>query len=225
MKYIFLVLISLIGLNIKAQSPQNLQSWLIYFGTTQVKQSKFSIHHEVQLRDHQLFGDHNQSLIRVGGQYRFRPYFQATVGYGFIHSESKDTPNTPFDEHRIYQEALFSHDLSIVKVRHRLRLEERFIADQDFRGRFRYSFFADIPLTAKGMIKQGWYLSLYDEVFINLSDDKQLKAFDRNRAYGGLGYKLNDHLGVQLGYMRQHVGTAEGTNHLLLSFHHKMTWK
>ena len=207
--------------NAKAQSPQG---WLIYFGNSQIKDSKFSIHHEVQLRDYKLLGDHNQTLIRVGGQYQFKPYFQATIGYGFIHSEAEGSPNRPFAENRIYQEGVFSHNVKQSKWRHRLRLEERFIENQDFRGRFRYCLFADVPLNSKQFDKDGVYLSFYNEVFLNISDEQTIKTFDRNRAYAGVGYKLVENLGIQLGYMRQHVGKNTGTNHILVSFHHKMKW-
>lgn len=205
-----------------AQQPQ---SWLIYFGQSKFKDSKFSIHHEAQFRDHTLFGDHNQSLFRVGGQYQFKPYLQGTMGYGFIYSEQPGSPNLPSHEHRIYQEALFSHGLKRSKIKHRLRLEERFIERQDFRGRFRYNIFIDIPLTRRDFTAGGVYLAFYDEIFLNIDDSKDIETFDRNRLYGGLGYKVKDNLGLQLGYMMQHVEKNKGTNHLLLSVHHTINWK
>lgn len=218
-----LLFISLLPLSyVHAQSPQG---WLIYFGNSQIKNSNFSIHHEIQLRDYKLLGDHNQTLVRVGGQYQFSPLFQGSLGYGFIHSEAEGSPNYPFNEHRIYQEGILSHNIKNMKWRHRLRLEERFIENQDFRGRFRYCLFADIPLSSKQFDKNGIYLAVYDEVFLNISEEESLKVFDRNRAYAGVGYKLQKNLGIQLGYMRQNVGKNEGTNHLLVSLHHKMNWK
>lgn len=201
---------------------QDLQGWLIYFGNTKIENSKFSIHHELQIRDYKVIGDHNQTLIRVGGQYQVSPYLVGTVGYGFIYTEDYGSPNNSFIENRIYQEALFSQSIRASKIRHRLRLEERFIEGQDFRGRFRYCLFGDIPLSARGFEKKGTYIALYDEVFLNISDSESIKVFDRNRAYAGFGYKLNNDLGIQLGYMRQHVGKQNGTNHLLLSFHHNI---
>lgn len=208
-----------------SSNAQSLQGWLMYMGNTQIKESKFSIHHELQLRDYKIIGDHNQTLLRAGVQYNFKSYLQTTLGYGFIHTESEGTPNTPFFEHRIYQEGLFGHGLRNAKLRHRVRLEERFIENQDFRGRFRYCLFADIPINAHKFDKNGVYLALYDEIFLNIADDESIKFFDRNRAYAGLGYKLQKNIGLQLGYMRQHIGAASATNHLMLSFHHKMNWK
>lgn len=203
-------------------SQQNPQGWFIYFGNTKIKKSKFSIHHELQLRDYKLIGDHNQSLVRVGLQYDVRPWLSLTNGYGYIHSESRDNPNNPFGENRIYQEALIKHAVGKLLLRHRFRLEERFIEDQKFRGRARYVLFADLPLTALKMQKNGLYASFYDEVFLNVFQDDNIKTFDRNRFYTGFGYKVLNNLGVQLGYMRQHVGSSKGTNHVLLSIHHQI---
>lgn len=211
---IFLLLLSL------PSFAQDLNGWLIYFGNAKIKETKFSIHHELQLRDYKLIGDHNQTLVRFAGQYQFKPYLVGSLGYGFIYTESEGAPNKPFVENRIYQEALFSQGVGQSKFRHRLRLEERFIENQDFRGRFRYCLFVDIPLTKAGFDKKGTYVALYDEIFINLSDDDALKVFDRNRAYAGFGYKITGQTGLQLGYMRQNVGSQVGTNHALLSLHH-----
>lgn len=204
-----------------AQEPQ---SWLIYFGQSKFKDSKFSIHHEVQLRDHQLFGDHNQSLIRVGGQYQMTPKLQLTAGYAYIHSESAGSPNKPFGENRIYQEAVIAHGIHTHKMRHRFRVEERFIENQDFRGRLRYCLFYELPLTSQQFQKGGLYLAFYDEVFLNVGDTDAVDTFDRNRLYAGLGFKVKDNLGLQLGYMLQHVGKNKGSNHILLSTHHTINW-
>src|SRR5690606_25226534 len=126
-------LVTLIGVftTLAASAQKALQGWLIYFGQTKIKTTRFAIHHELQLRDHQLIGDHNQTLVRVGLQYQAKPYLLTTVGYGFIHSEAAGSPNRSFQENRIYQEALFSHKLFGANTRHRIRLEERFIENRD----------------------------------------------------------------------------------------------
>lgn len=199
---------------------QDVQGWLIYFGNAKIKDTKFSIHHELQLRDYKIVGDHNQALIRVGAQYQLKPNITSTLGYAFIYTEAQDDPNHPFVENRIYQEMLLLQSLGSSRLRHRFRLEERFIEGQDFRGRFRYCLFAELPLTARGFARKGTYLALYDEVFLNIAKGGSVKVFDRNRAYAGLGYKFTDNTGSQLGYMRQNVGKMTGTNHVLLSLHH-----
>lgn len=222
MKITFTIFLSFLISALSAQ--QQAQGWLIYFGNTAIKSTKFSIHHELQLRDYRLGGDHNQTLLRVGLEYAVKPFLSVTGGYGFIYTEAEDTPNNPFAEHRIYQEATFKHIIDRFSIRHRFRLEERFIEDRNFRGRGRYSLFVDVPLSKRDLGKGAIYAAVYDEVFLNISDDDKLDAFDRNRLYGGIGYKIKDNLGVQVGYMRQNVEKQQATNHVLLSLHHRLKW-
>jgi hypothetical protein len=47
--------------------------------------------------------------------------------------------------------------------------------------------------------KGAWYLSLYNEVFIN----GEQTLFDRNRIYGALGYNLRQNLRLEVGAMAQ----------------------
>lgn len=207
---------------VHAQPPK---SWLIYFGQTNFMENKLSIHHEFQYRDHKIAGDVNQLLFRVGVKYRPTDYLATMIGYGFIHTESEGVPDYAFMENRVFQQGTLSHSLlQRSRIRHRFRLEQRFVEGQDFSNRFRYCLFADIPFTDKGMGRDGWYAALYDELFINLADNDIMKPFDRNRAYVGIGYKIKDNLGIQLGYMRQHVGKNAGTDHGLLSVHHQINW-
>lgn len=204
----------------QAQAPK---SWLIYFGQTNFKEGKYTLLHEFQYRDHQFFNEVNQLLFRVGFRYRVANYFSLVGGYAFVHTEAEGVPDNAFMENRIFQQATFYHHIfGSTRIRHRMRLEQRFMEGQDYSNRFRYCLFADIPVTSKGLKKDGWYASLYDEVFLNLADNEVMKPFDRNRAYAGVGYKIKDNLGLQLGYMRQHVGSNAGTNHVFVSVHHQI---
>ncbi|SMG47792.1 DUF2490 domain-containing protein [Sphingobacterium psychroaquaticum] len=202
---------------------QSLQGWLIYFGNTQLGSSRFSIHHEVQLRDYEVIGDHQQSLFRTGLQYKLSSAANVTMGYAGVYTELEGAPNKPYWENRIYQEAIIRQHIANVRLRHRFRFEERFVQGQDFRTRARYCLFLDIPIHDKTMMKGAFYGALYEEIFIQ-PFHKNLSTFDRNRLYGGVGYKVSDNLGVQLGYMMQHVGKNKGTNHVLLSFHHQLRY-
>ena len=44
------------------------------------------------------------------------------------------------------------------------------------------------------------FISLYDEIFLNLSNN----PFDQNRLYGALGYQINYNTNIQLGYLKHH---------------------
>ena len=49
------------------------------------------------------------------------------------------------------------------------------------------------------MVDKTLYLSSYNELFLNHENN----VFDRNRLYGGLGYKLSNLIRFELGYMNQ----------------------
>lgn len=100
---------------------------------------------------------------------------------------------------------------------HRYRFEQRFIENQPFRLRFRYFLSARVPLNKKTMTDKTLYLSAYNEIFINTHQ----AFFDRNRLYGGLGFKLNKLINFELGYMNQFLnnGNRDQINlFILLSF-------
>jgi len=54
-------------------------------------------------------------------------------------------------------------------------------------------------LNAQNLEDKTWYLSSYNELFINTKND----LFDRNRIYFGTGYKLNKAIKFELGWMNQ----------------------
>ena len=123
------------------------------------------------------------------------------LGYGYIRSENYigDTDDKlGINEHRIYQQFITKQNAGIVAVQNRFRFEQRFIED-DFKLRFRYFLGLNIPLNNLQLDDRTWYLSIYNEVFLNTQND----LFDRDRLYGGLGYKINHGLRLEMGYMNQ----------------------
>jgi len=63
-------------------------------------------------------------------------------------------------------------------------------------------------------IDDQFYLSSYNEIFINAEQN----AFDRNRLYGGLGYKLFDSAKIELGYMNQFLTNSNRDQINLIGF-------
>ncbi len=80
---------------------------------------------------------------------------------------------------------------------HRYRFEQRFV-EEDFKLRLRYFLSVNVPLD------EDFYLSAYNEIFVNVSEN----PFDRNRLYGGVGYRLGDKIRLELGYMNQFFATS-----------------
>lgn len=196
-------------------------AWYMYFGNARLKNSPLSLHLEAQYRNHNIIGDLEQLLLRGGLQYNLNDNAATfTAGYGFIRSEPEGADNTAFTtEHRIYQEALLRQGIGRVRMIHRFRYEQRFITDRDFRTRYRYAITVNTPLNRKNMVKNTWYLSLSNEVFINGQKIDNGPIFDRDRAYAALGYLVTDRLGIQAGYMSQILENSS-KGQIQLSFHH-----
>ncbi|MBT8310875.1 MAG: DUF2490 domain-containing protein [Flavobacteriaceae bacterium] len=176
-------------------------NWLIYFGNKDFSE-KWNWHHEVQYRNYDAIGDLEQLLLRTGIGYNLTENNNnILLGYGFIASEnySNNNDKVSVNEHRIYQQFITKQNLGSVKLSHRYRFEQRFVED-DFKMRFRYFLSLNVPLIKEDEDSiSKWYLSAYNEIFLNTKSS----VFDRNRLYGGIGYRLNTNIRFELGYMNQ----------------------
>lgn len=194
----------------------DLGNWLIYLGNKKIN-NKINWHNEAQYRNYNAIGDLEQLLLRTGIGYNFTENNNnVLLGYGYILSQNYipgSDDKVDINEHRIFQQFITKQSIGIVKVQHRYRFEQRFIED-NFRLRFRYFLALNIPLNNKEMSDGTYYLSSYNEIFIN--DDGN--RFDRNRLYGGLGYKLNKYVRFELGYMNQFLANGSRDQVNIIAF-------
>lgn len=176
-------------------------NWLIYLGS-QSFHKKWNWHNEIQYRNYNVLGDLEQLLLRTGIGYNLSENNNNVLaGYAFIHTERYASGNPPkigSNEHRLYQQYIYRHALKRIFIQHRYRFEQRFLAD-DFKLRLRYFLAVNIPINHAVLSKDTWYLSAYNEVFIQ----PKSTAFDRDRIYGALGYVINKSVRLELGYMTQ----------------------
>ena len=197
--------ILLLSSNISAQKEESLGNWLMYFGTHKLNE-KFSLHYETQLRNYKITSNFNQLLPRVGINYKIDDNAMATAGYALIptQSEFNDGWNESMSvENRIWQQFILRNKVNNIKLRHRYRLEQRWIKKDnltDFKNRARYMISVKIPLSKKEDFPL--FLSLYDEIFLNISDT----PFDQNRLFGALGFQVNKSMNIQAGYLRHRAG-------------------
>lgn len=199
-------------------------AWYMYFFNGNFEDSRWGFQGDAQYRHWDLGGDLEQLLLRGGLTYTPTSIAGTfTLGYANITTGEFGSSDDTFGEDRIYQEALLPHKLgSRVFLRHRFRYEQRWVDEQDFRTRFRYALFVDVPLNREDLKKGAVYLALYNELFINgerdIGDGRRVTAYDRNRSYAALGYSLSDTLRVQGGYMYQHTDGVE-KGQIQLSLH------
>lgn len=218
----------LISIPVNAQIDEDkMGGWYMYFWNTQLNESRLGFQGDIQYRNWNLLGDLEQLLLRGGISYSPENVnIRLTAGYAHITSGAYGDSDVTTSESRIYQEALLPHKLTDrLLFTHRFRYEQRWIEDQDFRTRYRYNLFLNIPLNQPNLNKNAVYLAFYNELFINgernIGNNSRVQIFDRNRFYAGLGYGLTDKLRLQAGYMKQSTDNLS-KNQLQFSLHH--TW-
>lgn len=211
----FLLILMLFPLSLLAQQS-NIGNWFIYFGDKKIN-SRFNWHHEVQYRNFNFISDTEQLLLRTGLGYNLTENNNnIQVGYAFIYSEpyiSGTNEKTDFNEHRVYQQFITRQVFGSVSFQHRYRFEQRFFED-DFRLRLRYFLSANIALNHKQMGDKTLYLSTYNEIFIST---EQI-YFDRNRFYGGIGYRFSKFIRSEIGMMNQTTNSVSRNQMNLITF-------
>ena len=192
--------------NIKGQNPEeNLGNWFMYFGTHKLSE-KYSLHYETQLRNYELVSNFNQLLPRVGLNYHIDKNTSLTAGYAFIPTQNvfdQGWGEEMVTENRIWEQFILKNVVNRVKIRHRYRLEQRWVKlgeETTYKNRARYMLSVKLPISKNE--DSPLFISLYDEIFLNISDD----PFDQNRLFAALGYQFNKQMNFQVGYLRHRSG-------------------
>lgn len=239
MKYKNKILSLILGLSVAgtAWSQKNISTqnhgWYMYFGNHKIT-DKLSLHTEYQWRRDDIIKNWQQSLSRIGIDYKLAPNVMVTGGYGYIVSfPYGDQPIAfKFHEHRIWQQLVLNHLAGRFYFNHRYRLEQRFLENRidngdgtsskngyTFKERARYRFMVSVPLNKKVMEKGALFVSVYDEPFIQFGPNFARNYLDQNRLYAALGYMFLPNANMQFGYLNQFAVKSSGldaeNNHTL----------
>ena len=206
----YLICIVFISNNVKGQNLEEneLGNWLMYFGTHKISE-KYSLHYETQLRNYEVISNFNQLLPRVGLNYHIDESSIVTAGYAFIPTQNeidKGWGKEMVTENRIWEQFILRNSINRVKIRHRYRLEQRWVKAGDittYKNRARYMLSVKLPISKNE--ESPLFISLYDEIFLNISDN----PFDQNRLFAALGYQVNKQMNIQLGYLRHRSGSLD----------------
>lgn len=187
-------------------NPKHLGSWAMLFNQSRIT-DKWSLHSEIQFRSYDVTPNTEQLLIRAGINYHHSQNTLFSGGYGWITNYADDgdiiKPYT-VNENRTWEQIILRSSYNRVFIEHRYRLEQRWLninTIKKYQDRIRYLLRITVPINKKVVQKNTLFLSLYDEVFINLTT----VPFDRNRAYAALGYQFTDLINLQIGYLAQTV--------------------
>ena len=203
--------LSLTSLFAQKQIDDQVHGWVAYQGNHHLS-TKFDLHTEYQWRRADGFADWQQSLTRIGLDYKLNPSVTISGGYGWILTYpygSQPIANRT-NENRLWQQVILKQPIGNFQVQHRYRLEQRWI-DNQFKQRMRYRAQVLIPLQKSFVDKQqGWFLNLNDEVFLGVGSGIGKNILDQNRFIGAVGYQFNKDFSMQMGYLNQFVIKPDG---------------
>ncbi len=145
----------------------------------------------------------SQTLARVGLGYALQPNLSLWFGYAWIRT---GTPYTsyPFNENRIWQQLLWTSTVKNFRLMSRTRTEQRFLANNSSVAyRIRQLSKISIPWTASSRST----FVVADEIFWHKNDfiGNQGQGFDQNRLFIGLGYRVDNAITFEYGYMNQFI--------------------
>jgi len=219
--YIFISIVILSALCPSIVSAQNQSreqpygNWIMYFGDNKINK-KWGIHSEFQARNYFIPNTVHQTLTRVGLNYYISPASMVTAGYGYIYTQpSKGDIGIITAEHRIWEQLILRHRTYNIFLEHRYRLEQRFVnnittGNQVFDNRVRYRLQVLFPLYNISPHLRHYFVSTYNELFMNLGRELSGQYFDRNRFYLALGYQLSPKFNLQFGYLNQVISLPDG---------------
>ncbi len=215
-----------------ADAQSQFSGWVGSFNTIKAGK-KTSIHADVQLRSSNQIKNIQTLLIRPGLNVHLNKKWTATAGYAFSYNRRiVDDVSGYAPEHRLWEQLMYSDKIKMVSVSLRLRLEQRFIGQTSlqnnelerdgygYANRIRYFIRNIIPLRSQKTFLKGMFAALQEEVFMNFGNGKYTngEAFDQNRLYLAMGYRVNSSFDLEAGYMNQYINGRNNTftnNHIV----------
>ena len=235
LSFILLAFFVLSSLQLRAQTQHTFSGWSAVFGSAKLN-SRFSLHFDGQLRSADKWREVQTILLRPGLHYHVRKNHIATLGYAFVYHHRRIGEVDGWGpEHRIWEQYIINQPITLpgraTTLQHRLRVEQRFIGKSivkndelatethQFAQRLRYFARWVVPVTKTTVFKKGAFISLQNEVFVNIGDTYAVngKFFDQNRVYGSVGYRFSPKYDMEVGFMNQYVsGRSSNTSNNIL---------
>lgn len=157
-------------------------------------------------------GEMAQVYLRFGLTYLVNKNVELTGGVVTpLYWAPKYGPDKGIDkvvpQYRLWEQLLLVQQFNRLKLYHQFRFEQRWRRDYaedspfDLTHRFRYRITAYYPLNKPKLMPKTFYLSFYEEIFMQAGKTVTYDHFEDNRVFLGVGYILNENIQVQAGYM------------------------
>lgn len=153
----------------------------------------------------------NISFVPIGYVYTWNPV------YGKLPSKFVN------NEHRLWEQVLFKHQVGRLRFNHRVRIEQRYIQVHTinngevvnegfdyYANRFRYRFMLTVPFGKNEMGVKSFFGTFYNETFISSGSKVTYHRPDQNRVFVGIGYQAGKSFSVTSGLLYQMLIKANG---------------
>lgn len=202
-----------------AAHPHDFEGWIVT--STHIaldEQKRYQVYMEGQPR----VGDNWRRAATFQGRFALNYNIDKSLGFylGYAWTPAfydADYHRDYRDEHRIWQQITYRHDLAGLQWQHRFRQEQRFIARTDeVANRGRYQLRGSYGLTEK----KNFGLTGYDEFMFHYNNVQNgpWDGYDRNRLFFGPYWQV-DNARYEVGYLGDHLkrfGSDERWAHVIL---------
>lgn len=205
-----IILIALFCFQNSYAQTSGLGTWNVLTGKLTFNKKLFMMA-EAQIRSQHIYNDFTYYEYKAGIGYNFPKSFSAMLAMGHYMTYDPNVAgnfkgNLLNNEFRIWEQFVLENNIDRIKIEHRYRIEQRFTST-GYKNRFRYRINTIIPINHKKVIPKTWFLSAFDEVFIN----NESPYFEQNRIFFGAGYELNKNVTFLGGYINR-FDNSGGTN-------------
>ncbi|MGB4811363.1 MAG: DUF2490 domain-containing protein [Methylophilaceae bacterium] len=189
--------------------------WLSLSAQGAISDTKFNWFFELQPRWREEGSELGAVVIRPAISYQLSSNSSIWLGYAQVVNHPAGKPAR--DESRLWEQYTYNFDkIGTVAIQSRTRLEQRRLDDaSDTEHRLRQMIKVSVPFSFNPSLSA----IASDEYFVRLNntDWSGTSGFDQNRLFLGMGYKFNDHLKLEAGYLNQYVNkpNVDNMNHIL----------
>lgn len=194
----FLSTACLIGIHnsSKGQTDHSLGNWNAIFLKGKIS-PKLALMGEGHIRSNDYNLKYDYYEVKAGISYSITKNLAGLIGTGLFNTfETGELFETPAlqREFRTWLELNFKQVFKRLNIEHRGRLEQRFLPN-NYKNRLKYRLALTLPVNKPTIVQGSIYLAVNDELFM----PQHGVVVEKNRLYGGLGYKLNGNAALQVG--------------------------
>lgn len=207
--------------------------WLVYNGVFKLNQ-KFNLLTEYQWRRDDMGKNWQQSLPRIGVEYKTKAGINFAAGYAFPTTYPYGDQPIAYvtNEQRAWEQFSVGHTNGKLKFSHRYRFEQRWVevktknsnGEYEFEkykylNRGRYRLVANYNVKHFEKTNNDFFFSAMEEILVSFGKNVGKNVFDQNRISGSFGFTFNGKYTISLGYLNQYILKADGihceNNHTL----------